>query len=230
VSNDPDADPVAPSDDPVALSEARSAESKGSAHRAATVLAALAAACHGSSPATPTPPACPTTPVIATTQAHVDALRGCTTLAGLSLRGAASLDLTPLAELARIDGDLTAGTTFVLGSIRLPSLTHVGGAVRITSNLDLTGLYLPRLAGAATLTVTDAPALLEIMLPVLADLPGDLHLARLPSLQLVDLSSLPATTPGAFTVENTPQLATWIGATEAQACPSGCPAAARSDP
>lgn len=184
---------------------------------AAAVLAALVllAGCGGSPrPAAPAAPAprCPTAPVIATTQAHVDALRGCTTLAGLSLRGAVAFDLTPLASLARVDGDLAAGVTFVLGSLRLPALTHVGGALRVTSNLDLAGVYLPRLAHAASVTITDAPALIEIMLPALRALPGDLHFARLPSLELVDLGAL-AAPGGAFSVEAAPRIEIWIGAT-----------------
>lgn len=177
------------------------------------LLIIFAAACSGSPrPAAPAAPRCPTVPVIATTQAHVDALRGCTTLAGLSLRGAAALDLTPLADLARIDGDLSAGVTFVLGSIRLPALTHVGGALRVTSNLDLGGVYLPLLAHAASVTITDAPALIEIMLPALRTLPGDLRFARLPSLELVDLGAL-AAPGGAFSVEGAPRIEIWLGAT-----------------
>ncbi|HUQ05518.1 MAG TPA: hypothetical protein VM261_23610 [Kofleriaceae bacterium] len=175
----------------------------------------LLAACGHSSPAssTPKPSRCPTTPVRVHAQEELDALRGCTTLPGLELRGAVPFDLTPLESLTAIGGDLTFRGTFALGGVRLPALARVGGAVTIVSNLELGGVYLPRLASARSLTITDAPPLLEIMLPALAEIPGDLTFARLPQLELVDLSALPAV-GGAFVVEKAPRIATWLGPTE----------------
>jgi hypothetical protein len=147
-------------------------------------------------------------------QRELDALRGCATLAGLELRGAVPFDLTPLESLAVVDGDLAIRSTFALGSVRLPALTRVSGDVAFISNLNLSGVYLPALASARSLTVTDAPPLMEIMLPALAELTGDLTFARLPSLELVDLSVLPAV-PGSFTVAGAHRIATWLGPTDA---------------
>ncbi len=176
----------------------------------------LAVGCHGTP--RPTIAACPTSPVRVRSQADLDALRPCTSLAGLDLRGAVPFDLTPLEHLARIEGDLVIRGTFALGSVRLPALTHVGGEIAIIGNLDLAGVYLPALVRARSLVVTDAPPLIEIMLSSLAELPGDLRLARLPSLELVDLSALPAV-GGAVAVEAAPFINTWLGPTETRAPP-----------
>lgn len=182
--------------------------------RAVLALASVLAACGSSTPTprTPAAPRCPTTPVRVHDQAELDALKGCATLAGLELRGAVPFDLTPLASLTSVDGDLTIRGTFALGSVRLPALARVGGSLTVISNLELAGVYLPALAAARSVTITDAPPLLEIMLPALADVPGDLRLARLPSLELVDLSVLPAV-GGGLVVEKVPHIATWLGPT-----------------
>ena len=173
----------------------------------AALVVVLLLGCRGGSTAPPVPRC--TTPVRASSQADLDAVRGCTRLPALSLRGAVPFDLTPLAELATIDGDLAVRSTFALGSVRLPALTRVGGDLDITTNLDLTGVYLPLLVSARNLTVAEAPALIELMLPKLADVPGRLTVRRLPSLELIDLSSLPPDTQR--TVEDTPRVATWLG-------------------
>jgi hypothetical protein len=177
----------------------------------------MAMACHKAPTVSPAP-ACPTTPVRAAEQADLDALRGCTSLAGLSLRGAVPFDLEPLSELARIEGDLNVRSTFALGSVRLPALVHVGGHITISSNYQLGGIYLTALTRAASLTVSDAPGLIELMLPALVHLDGDLRLARLPSLELIDLSALPAP-GGALSVERAPNIETWIGPTAPQSDP-----------
>jgi len=54
---------------------------------------------------------------------------------------------------------------------------------------------------------------MEIMLPALAQVDGDLTFARLPSLELVDLSALPSV-GGTFSVEGAPRIATWLGPTD----------------
>ncbi len=164
----------------------------------------------------PTPPtvACPVAAVRVHAQRELDALRGCATLPALELRGAVPFDLSPLERLTRIDGDLGIGGTFALGSVTLPALAHVGGALRIVTNLDLGGVYLSALASAGSITITDAPPLLEIMLPALIRVDGDLTLARLPSLELVDVSTLPGV-GGTLSLDGAPRLATWLGPTEA---------------
>lgn len=175
-----------------------------------------------SAPSAPSPPAasCPVTPVRVHAQRELDALRGCAELAGLELRGAVPFDLAPLASLASIDGDLAVRSTFALGSLRLPALARVTGAVTLVSNLDMAGVYLPALASAGSITITDAPPLIQIMLPALARVDGDLTLARLPSLELVDLSALPAV-GGRLSVEGATRIETWLGPTETSRPGSG---------
>jgi hypothetical protein len=176
------------------------------------MLVALASCSHPSTSPAPAPsPRCPSTPISASTQADVDALRGCTTLAGLTLHGAVAFDLTPLAGLTRIDGDLTARGTFALGSIQLPALTHLTGALTVTTNLDLAGLYLPALTTAASVTIADDPSLIEVMLPALATVGGDVRFARLASLELVDLTALVPPPTATYSVEAAPRAETWLG-------------------
>lgn len=179
----------------------------------AAAAAVLVAACGHSPPKTTPKPACPTAAVRIHAQRELDALRGCTTLPSIELRGAVPFDLAPLESLTTVDGDLSVRSTFALGSVRLPALTRVTGAIQIISNLNLGGVYLPALASAGSLTITDSPPLIQIMLPALAQLDGDLTFARLPSLELVDLSVLPAV-GGTFTVEGTTRLDTWLGPTD----------------
>lgn len=185
--------------------------------RATLVAALLIAGCGHSSPRPATAPRpaarCPTTAVRIHAQRELDALRGCPTVPGLELRGAVPFDLTPLESLTAVEGDLSIRSTFALGSVRLPALTHVGGALTIVSNLDLNGVYLPALSSAASVTITDAPPLIEIMLPALARVDGDLALARLPSLELVDLTALPSV-GGRITVEGASKITLWLGPTD----------------
>lgn len=179
----------------------------------AGLAALLAAGCGHAPPKTTTAtPACPTAAIRVHAQRELDALRGCTTLPSLELRGAVPFDLAPLETLSTIEGDLSVRSTFALGSVRLPALTRVTGHVQIISNLNLGGVYLPALTAAGSLTVTDSPPLVQIMLPALAQV-GDLTFARLPSLELVDLSVLPQVN-GTFTVEGAGRLETWLGPTD----------------
>lgn len=172
-------------------------------------LAALVvAACSHPSPK-PATAACPTTPVHIHAQDELDALRTCTTLRGLEIRGAVPLDLAPLAALTAIEGDLHVRATFALGSIRLPALARVTGDVTLASNMALTGIYMPALASAHAVSITDSPQLMEISLTALAQIDGPVTLARLPSLELVDLTGLP--TESAVTLDGSHRVTTWLG-------------------
>jgi hypothetical protein len=179
---------------------------------AAIALAAPTSGCHHRATAAATPPSCPTAPVIVHAQRELDALRGCRSLAGLEIRGAVPFDLTPLEAVEQVDGDLAVRSTFALASVRFPALVRVGGAVMIVSNLDLAGVYLPALVSARTVVITDAPPLLQIMMPSLREVGGDLVLARLPSLELVDLSGLSGLDGVAGRLE-APRIETWMGPT-----------------
>lgn len=181
------------------------------------VVVGCAGSPSGAAPSSPSPPptaSCPATPVRVHAQRELDALRGCLTLAGLELRGAVPFDLSPLESLVSIEGDLAVRATFALGSLRLPSLERVTGAITLVSNLNMTGIYLPALASAGSVTITDGPPLIQIMLPALAHVDGDLIFSRLPSLELVDLGRLPAV-GGRLSVESSTRIETWLGPTEA---------------
>jgi hypothetical protein len=172
-------------------------------------IAAFAiAACSHPSPK-PAAPACPTTFVRVHAQDQLDALRTCTTLRGLEIRGAVPLDLTPLEALTTIEGDLHVRATFALGSIRLPALARVTGDITLASNMALTGIYLPVLASAHSVAITDSPQLMEISLTALARVDGTLTLGRLPSLELVDLTALPTEFP--VVLDGPHRITTWLG-------------------
>jgi hypothetical protein len=176
--------------------------------RAALAAFALAAACSRPTPR-PATRACPTTPVRVHAQDELEALRTCTTLRGLEIRGAVPLDLEPLATLTAIEGDLHVRATFALGSIRLPALAHVTGDITLASNMALTGIYLPALASARSVSITDSPQLMEISLSALAQVEGSLTLGRLPSLELVDLTALPTAFP--VVLDGPHRITTWLG-------------------
>jgi hypothetical protein len=166
------------------------------------------AACSHPTPK-PATPACPTTLVHVSTQDQLEALRTCTTLRGLEIRGAVPLDLAPLATLAAIEGDLHVRATFALGSVRLPALARVTGDITLASNMALTGVYMPALASARSVAITDSPQLMEISLTALAHVEGSLTLGRLPSLELVDLTSLPPEFP--VVLDGPHHITTWLG-------------------
>jgi len=179
------------------------------------ILIALNAGCRGAAAHTPAV-TCSTTPVRVTTQAELDALGGCAQLAGLELRGAMPFDLTPLTGLTTIRGDLVVRSTFALGAVRLPALARVDGAVMLVGNLDLGGVYLPALRRARAITIADSPVLIEVMMPALAAVAHTVAFERLASLELVDLSALPAV-DGGLRVSGVGRLASWYGPTEAAA-------------
>lgn len=173
-----------------------------------TWLGLAAAACSGPS-ARPRPPPCPSTPVVATSQESLDALAGCRSLPGLTIRSAAHLDLAPLAGLTAVGGELVIGPTLALDRVALPALASVDGRLAIVSGGSVGGIFLPAVTRVGDFEVRDQVALAELIVPRLAAVTGSVTIVRVPALELVDLSSL-ATIGGDLTVA-APQMSTWLG-------------------
>lgn len=174
------------------------------------------AACHGG--AAP-PPTCPAVgPVAIHGPEDVAALATCARVPGLVVRTAAPVDLSSLTDLIAIDGDLAIGPTLSISTLSIPAVRELRGALRVSGNGDLTGLFLPALATAGAVEIVDDPSLASISAPALAAIDGGLTLARLPALELVDTSSL-ARVGGAVRVSGVPILANWVGPAPAVAGP-----------
>lgn len=170
-------------------------------------LIALLGACAART--TPRPPPCPTVAVVVSSQADLDALSGCPTLAGLTIRSAAPLDLAPLAALTAVRGDLVIGPTLALERVTLPALAEVGGRLAIVSNGGVRGVVLLALTRVGALELRDGLGLTEVLIPRLATVTAAVLIVRVPALELVDASAL--TTIGAALTITAPRLATWLG-------------------
>lgn len=183
--------------------------------RALAVTALALAACPSRTPPRAPAAACPTTPQVVTAQAQVDALAGCASLPALTLRGAAPLDLAPLATLTTVDGDLVIGPTFALDRVHLPGLATVGGRVAIVSGGTVTAIQLPALTTAGALEIRDHLSLAQLVVSRLATVTGAVTIVRVPTLELVDAGALTAI-GGDLTVA-APALSTWLGTPPAPA-------------
>jgi hypothetical protein len=126
------------------------------------------------------------------TQDDVASFAGCTHARDIAIRTGASVDLGPLAKLERIDGDLVIGPTVGLEEVGLNGLEHVGGAVRVSDNTSMHGLYLPRLIDAGRIVVDGNPGLRTIAMPRIAAIHGPLVVADNPRLELLTASDLVA--------------------------------------
>lgn len=181
---------------------------------ARAALVVVAACGPGAAPRAPAP-ACPAAPVVITAQAEVDALAACTSLPGLELRGAAPLDLAPLAGLARVDDALVIGPTFALDHVVLPGLASVGGRLAVVSGGNVTSILLPALTRAGAIEIRDHLSLAQVVVPRLAAVDGAFTLVRVPTLELVDATALAAI--GGDVAIAAPALVTWLGALPATA-------------
>ena len=134
---------------------------------------------------------CPQDRTIAiTTQDDVARFAGCKRARDIAIRTGASLDLAPLAKLERIDGDLVIGPSVGLEEIGLNGIEHVGGAIRVSDNAAMHGLYLPRLIDAGRVVVDGNPALRTIAMPRISTIRGPFVVADNPRLELVTASEL----------------------------------------
>lgn len=147
---------------------------------------------------------CTDRPAVIASPAGVAQLAACTTLAGLTVRSGAALDISRLAATA-ITGDLVLGPTVAVTDLTLSALRSVDGAIRVVSNGALQGLYLPRLERAASITIDGNVALTTISLPRLATVHGALAITDNASLELVDAPALTAL-DGALVLTRNPAL------------------------
>jgi hypothetical protein len=149
---------------------------------------------------------CPREPVVIASQEDADALAGCESVRGLTIRTAGELNLSHLGELRQVEhGDLVVGPSVGLSAVELPSLVAVDGAVRVVGNGSLTTLALPRLTRASSVIVEGNVDLRIVTIPVLTAIPGQLRVARAPSLTLLDATAL-ETVDGRFSIDEAPVL------------------------
>ena len=137
-------------------------------------------------------------------QDDVAAAAGCLTIASMSIRTGAPLDLTPLTKLHVILGELVVGPSVGFEDLRLPEL-HSVGALTIAGNGNLHGVFLPKLTTAGSVTVDANVAMTTLSMPRLSKVTGDVTIRDGGDLELVELSSL-LTIEGALRVENNPKL------------------------
>jgi len=128
--------------------------------------------------------------VVLGSQDDVTGFAGCKTASGVTIRTGATIDLTPLRELEQITGDLVIGPTVGIEEAALNGLMHVGGAVRVSMNPSLRGLFLPRLEDAGRIAVDNNVTLTTIALPRIATVYGSIVLADNRALELVSIPEL----------------------------------------
>lgn len=156
-----------------------------------TLTVALLVACACAVPRAAGAPPCPTERTVTiTSQDDVDRLAGCVRVSGLVIRSGAPLGLAPLRALEVVTGDLVVGPTLALEELTLLELVEVRGAIRVTGNHAMRGLFLPRLERAGRIEVEASPALVTISLPRLGATTGSLVVSGNTSLEIMDLSAL----------------------------------------
>jgi hypothetical protein len=129
--------------------------------------------------------------VVLGAQDDVSHVAGCKQLTGLTIRTGATIDLGPLAaELESIGGDLVVGPTVGIEEVSFNALTRIGGAVRVSANPSLRGLFLPRLEQAGRIFVESNASLTTIALPRITDVLGAVVLSDNRSLELVTSGEL----------------------------------------
>jgi len=148
------------------------------------------AACSGT-PRKATAPKCPVDRTwMITGQDDVEALAGCTTASGVTIRSGATINLGPLRSLETITGDLMVGPTVGMEELSLLELREVGGSIRVVANGSLRGMFLPRLERAGHLSIEGNAALVTLSMPRLEAVAGSFVVAEDGSLELIDLSGL----------------------------------------
>jgi len=150
-------------------------------------------ACGGARlPPAPATADCPRGSIVVTGQEQVEALAGCARIDGdLRIRTAAPLHLDALGSIETVTGALVVGPTLGLDIVAgLDRLREVGGVVRIVANGDVTGAYLPALERARAVEISGNVAVLQVVMPRLREIAGDLHVANNPALEMVDVVML----------------------------------------
>jgi hypothetical protein len=143
----------------------------------------------------------------------VAAYAGCATLASLTIRTGAPLDLAPLARLERVDGDVVVGPSVGLAELALPRLAEVRGTLRVVANGDLHAVILKKLARAGRIEIDTSNALASLVLPSLTAV-GAISITSNPELEVIDFTAL-ATVPE-LVIAGNPKLVTIEGTPDAK--------------
>jgi hypothetical protein len=128
--------------------------------------------------------------VVLASQDDVLRFAGCRVATGLVVRTGASIDLAPLRELEEIKGDLVVGPTVGIEEVALNRVRTIGGAVRVSKNPSLRGLFLPRLERVGRIFVEDNVTLTTIALPRVATVRGAMIVSDNHSLELIAAGEL----------------------------------------
>jgi hypothetical protein len=128
--------------------------------------------------------------VVLEAQEDVAKIAGCKVVTGLVIRSGATLDLAPLHELEEINGDLVVGPTVGIEEVALNRVRVIEGAVRVSKNPSLRGLFLPRLEQAGRIFVEDNGALTTIALPRIGSIHGAMVISDNHSLELIAAGEL----------------------------------------
>jgi hypothetical protein len=136
------------------------------------------------------PASCPRDAVVLASPADIARLARCTTLAGVTIRTGAALDVSALHALTSIAGDLVIGPTVAIDDVALDGLRVVDGAVRVVGNGLLQRVRLPGLARAGRLEINGNPVLSTVSLPRLAEVRGSVQVIDNANLELLDVPAL----------------------------------------
>jgi hypothetical protein len=123
-------------------------------------------------------------------QEEVAKYAGCETLAGVTIRTGATVDVLPLRELEEITGDLVVGPTVGVDTIAFNGLVRVGGTIRVVSNGSLRGLFFPRLESVGRIEVESNVVLTTISVPRLVTVANSVVIADNNGLELISASAL----------------------------------------
>lgn len=115
---------------------------------------------------------------------------GCERATGIRIRTGAEIDVTPLAELEEITGDLSIGPTVGVDTVVFNGLRRVGGTIRVEDNGSLRGVFLPRLEQAGRIDISNNAVLSTISLPRLAMVRGSLVITDNASLEMITTTML----------------------------------------
>lgn len=148
--------------------------------------------------------ACGAEAITLASREDVARLAGCKQAGPVTIRTAGALDLSALARLEAIEGDLVVGPSVGLEELALPRLVRIRGKLRVTANGNLRGVFLPKLEAAARVEIEDNVAVSTVALPRLARTDA-LVIRGDAELELVDLSALTAVA-GELVLENNPKL------------------------
>jgi len=123
-------------------------------------------------------------------QEDVARFAGCEKAAGVTIRTGATIDVTPLHELAEITGDLSVGPTVGVDELAFNGLLRVGGTIRIVNNGSLRGLFFPRLEKVGRIEIENNAVLASISMPRVKAVQGAVVVTDNNALEMLSASLL----------------------------------------